>query len=319
MQLTPGTRALITGASRGIGRALATALATRGAILGLAARSTDELDALAAELPGEHHVLECDVADAASTQAAIDGFAERAGGLELLVANAGITHYGPFRDQPLDKALQMSQVNWHGTLHTVHFGLAHLLRAGRGHIVVVSSGAGLRSFPQAAVYGATKAAQRMFAEALRHELADTGVSLTTVYPGEIATSLHDHEKDRIPAWYRGGRGGAAGRAGREDRRRDRRRRACRVLPGARPRTGPRPRPQSEGGRRPVAPPAWRDRGAAARVMSARVRCEPGQCSAMIAGPAERITPRRTHSTARASSSCPATGMKSGTRSTGSMR
>ena len=204
MQLTPGARALITGASRGIGRALATTLAARGATLGLAARSTDELDALADELPGQHHVLACDVADAASTQAAIDGFVQRAGGLELLVANAGITHYGPFRDQPLDKALQMSQVNWHGTLHTVHFGLPHLLQAGRGHIVVVSSGAGLRSFPQAAVYGATKAAQRMFAEALRHELADTGVSVTTVYPGEIATSLHDHEKDTMPAWYRGG-------------------------------------------------------------------------------------------------------------------
>jgi short-subunit dehydrogenase len=204
MLLTPGTRALITGASRGIGRALATALAARGATLGLAARSTHDLDALAGELPGDHHVLECDVADAASTQAAIDGFVQRAGGLELLVANAGITHYGPFRDQPLDKALQMSQINWHGTLHTVHFGLPHLLQAGRGHIVVVSSGAGLRSFPQAAVYGATKAAQRMFAEALRHELAGTGVSLTTVYPGEIATSLHDHEKDHMPAWYRGG-------------------------------------------------------------------------------------------------------------------
>jgi short-subunit dehydrogenase len=204
MQVTPGTRVFVTGASRGIGRALAQALAARGATIGLAARSTDELTALADELPGDHHVLECDVADAASTQAAIDGFVERADGLELVVANAGITHYGPFRDQPLDKALQMSQVNWHGTLHTVHFGLPHLLEAGRGHIIVVSSGAGLRSFPQAAVYGATKAAQRMFSEALRHELAGTGVSLTTVYPGEIATSLHDHEKDRMPAWYRGG-------------------------------------------------------------------------------------------------------------------
>jgi NADP-dependent 3-hydroxy acid dehydrogenase YdfG len=75
MQLTPGTRAFVTGASRGIGRALAGALAVRGVTLGLAARSTDELAALAAELPGEHQVLECDVADAASTQAAIDGFA----------------------------------------------------------------------------------------------------------------------------------------------------------------------------------------------------------------------------------------------------
>jgi short-subunit dehydrogenase len=87
---------------------------------------------------------------------------------------------------------------------TVHAGLPHLLDRAHGHVVVVSSGAALRSFPGAAVYGATKAAQRMFAEALRHELGGTGVSLTTVYPGEIATSLHDHEKDRMPDWYRGG-------------------------------------------------------------------------------------------------------------------
>jgi short-subunit dehydrogenase len=204
MQVTSGTRALITGASRGIGRALATSLAARGATLGLAARSTTELNELASALPGDHHVLDCDVADSACTQRAIDAFVGQAGGLDLLIANAGVTHYGPFRDQPLEKAKHMSQVNWHGTLHTVHFGLPHLLEQQRGHIVVVSSGAGLRSFPDAAVYGATKAAQRMFAEALRHELAGTGVSVTVVYPGEVATSLHDHEKDRMPAWYRGG-------------------------------------------------------------------------------------------------------------------
>jgi short-subunit dehydrogenase len=75
---------------------------------------------------------------------------------------------------------------------------------GAGHIVVMSSGAGLRSFPGAAAYSATKAAQRMFAEALRHELVGSGVSLTTVYPGEVATSLHDHEGAGMPAWYRGG-------------------------------------------------------------------------------------------------------------------
>jgi short-subunit dehydrogenase len=204
MQITPGTRALITGASRGIGRALAEALAARGAVLGLAARSTGDLEALAARLPGEHHVLECDVADAASVQAAVDRFAAATGGLDLLVANAGITHYEPFRDQSLQDARAMTDVNWNGTLYTVHAGLPHLLDGGRGHIVVVSSGAGLRSFPGAAVYGATKAAQRMFAEALRHELSETGVSLTVVYPGEIATALHDHEKERMPAWYRGG-------------------------------------------------------------------------------------------------------------------
>jgi len=209
MKVQEGTRAIVTGASRGIGRALAGRLAARGAVVGLAARSAGELEALAAELPGSHHVLSCDVGDAESVRQAVDGFVRATGGLDLLVANAGITHYGPFREQPLEKAEQMSRINWSGTLYTVHAGLPHLLAGGAGHIVIVSSGAGLRSFPSAAVYGATKAAQRMFAEALRHELAGTGVSLTTVYPGEIATSLHDHEKDTMPPWYRGGSGAAS--------------------------------------------------------------------------------------------------------------
>jgi NADP-dependent 3-hydroxy acid dehydrogenase YdfG len=207
VEIGAGTRAFVTGASRGIGRALAERLAVRGATVGLAARSADELEALADEvgrLGGTAHVLPCDVTDASSVTEAVDAFVAQAGGLDLLVANAGITHYGPFREQPLEKAQQMTDVNWNGTLYTVHAGLPHLLGQGSGHIVVVSSGAALRSFPWAAVYGATKAAQRMFAEALRHELAGTGVSLTTVYPGEIATSLHDHEKDRMPPWYRGG-------------------------------------------------------------------------------------------------------------------
>jgi 3-oxoacyl-[acyl-carrier protein] reductase len=197
-----GTVALITGASRGIGAALAEALAARGATVGLAARSTGELEALRARLPGEHHVLACDVADSESVRAAVDSFATAAGGIDLLVANAGITFYGPYRDQPLEEQLAMSEVNWHGTLRTVHYGLPHLLDRAHGHVVVVSSGAGLRSFPWAAVYGGTKGAQRLFAEALRHELSGTGVSLTTVYPGEVSTTLHDHEKDRMPDWYR---------------------------------------------------------------------------------------------------------------------
>jgi NADP-dependent 3-hydroxy acid dehydrogenase YdfG len=172
--------------------------------LGLAARSTDELQELAAALPGDHHVLRCDVADEASVREAVGAFTAAAGGLDLVIANAGLTHYGPFRDQTMAQLRQMTDVNWYGTLFTVHAALPVLLEQGSGHVVIVSSGAGLRSFPGAAVYGATKAAQRMFGEALRHELGGTGVGLTVVYPGEIATTLHDHEKDRMPAWYRGG-------------------------------------------------------------------------------------------------------------------
>ncbi len=206
MRIQAGTRALVTGASRGIGRALAAELAARGAQLGLAARSTGELEVLAAELPGgPHQAIECDVGDAASVSRALASF----GAVDLLVANAGITHYAPFSGQPLADAERMTRVNWLGTLYTVNAGLPGMLDRGRGHIVIVSSGAALRSFPSAAVYGATKAAQRMFGEALRHELAGSGVSLTVVYPGEIATSLHEHEKQTMPAWYRGGSRAAA--------------------------------------------------------------------------------------------------------------
>jgi short-subunit dehydrogenase len=193
MRIGPGTRALVTGASRGIGRALARALAARGAALGLVARDAEALERLAAELGA--HALPADVGDRAAITAAVDAFAA-GGGLDLVVANAGIAHYGPFATTPLERAEQMTRVNWLGTLYTVHAALPHLRG---GHVVVVSSGAGLRAFPEAAAYGATKAAQRAFAEALRHELAGTGV--TTVFPGEIDTDLHAHELDRMPAWY----------------------------------------------------------------------------------------------------------------------
>ena len=204
MVIGQGTRALVTGPSRGIGRAIARALAERGATVGLAARSTDELEALAAELPGEHHVLPCDVGDREQVERTVAGFIEAAGGLDLVVANAGIADYGPFLSLDVERAEQMTRVNWLGTLYTVKAALPHLLERADGHIVIVSSGAGWRAFPWAGVYGATKAAQRALGEALWHELSGTGVGLTTVFPGEIKSSLHEHDSHNMPDWYHGG-------------------------------------------------------------------------------------------------------------------
>ena len=193
----------MTGASKGIGRALAEALAARGATVGLAARSEDELAAVAASLGGRAVALPCDVADAESVSGAVERFAAEAGGLDLAIANAGIAHYGRFEDQDAELHERMPRVNWLGTVNTARAALPHLRAGGGGQLVIVSSGAALRAFPEAAVYGATKAAQRAFAEALRHELAGSGVSVTTVFPGEIVSSLHDHEKATMPAWYHG--------------------------------------------------------------------------------------------------------------------
>jgi short-subunit dehydrogenase len=204
VEIGPATRAVVTGASRGIGGAIAAALATRGATVGLAARSTRDLEAIAEQLPGSHRALTCDVTIPRSIAAAIERFVTATGGIDLLVANAGIAHLEPVASQSLEHVEKMTQVNWLGTVYTIKAALPQLLEQRRGHIVVMSSASGLRSFPGAAAYGATKAAQLVFAEALRHELADSGVSLTTVVPGEIRTSLHAHEESRMPGWYRGG-------------------------------------------------------------------------------------------------------------------
>jgi short-subunit dehydrogenase len=200
VQIDRGTRALVTGASRGIGRALAGALAARGATVGLLARSADE--ALVRSVGARSFALPADVGDRASVEAAIARFVADTGGLDLVAANAGIAHYGPLIGQDVALVEEMTRVNWLGTVYTVKAALGRF--DGRGHIVIVSSGAALRAFPSAAGYGGTKAAQRAFAEALRHELNGSGVSVTTVFPGEIATHLHDHEKDSLPAWYQGG-------------------------------------------------------------------------------------------------------------------
>jgi short-subunit dehydrogenase len=204
VRIGPGTRALVTGASRGIGRALAEALAQRGASVGLMARSEEELAQLADRLPGNHYPLVADAGDREAVEAAVQRFSEAAGGLDLAVANAGVAHYGPFRNMRVEAVERMTRINWLGTTYLVAAVLPGMLERAEGHIVIVSSGAGHRSFPEAAAYGATKAAQRMFGEALRHELSGTGISLTMVYPGEIATSLHEHERETMPAWYRGG-------------------------------------------------------------------------------------------------------------------
>lgn len=204
MKIDHNTRAFVTGASKGIGRAIAVELASRGARVGLLSRGKDALAEVAAGLPGDPIVLPADVSDRGEVARAVEEFVEVAGGLDLLIANAGIAHYGPFMQTDLDKLEQMVSVNVLGCIYTVRAALVPMLRsASPGHVVVVSSGAGLRAFPDAAVYGATKAANRAFAEALRHELAETEIDLTTVFPGEVETDLHTHEWEQMPDWREG--------------------------------------------------------------------------------------------------------------------
>ena len=208
MRLGPETRVLVTGASRGIGRATAEQLAARGCTVGLVARSAEQLEAQAAEL-GERGAsaipLPADVGDREQVEGAVASFAEQAGGLDVLVANAGVAWYGPFRELPVEEAERMTRVNWLGTVYTVSAALPHMLdraqRLDRDRLLRRRPTARSRRLPCTA---RPRRRRSGFLEALRHELSGTGVGVTGVYPGEVKTHLHDddREHDRMPEWYR---------------------------------------------------------------------------------------------------------------------
>jgi len=178
-----GKVALITGASRGIGAAVARRLAALDVKLCLASRTGDDLGIAGAV------ARRCDVRDPAQVGSAVDAAVERHGRLDILVANAGVGAYGPFLELSADFLEEMIDVNVKGTLYAVRAALPHLVSNGEGDIVTVASEAGRRGLPYEAVYCASKFAQVGFTRALDHELRDRGVRCTNVCPGGVATDF----------------------------------------------------------------------------------------------------------------------------------
>ena len=175
--------AVITGASRGIGAAVARAFSERGAAVGLLSRSGDDL--------GLDNALgvACDVTSRNAVFAAVEQVVERFGSLDTVVANAGVGSYGPFLEMDPGDVEAMIDVNLKGTLYTAAATLPHLVRAGGGDFVSLASVAGLRAFPGEAVYNASKFGQLGFTRALDHEMREHGVRCTNVAPGGVATDF----------------------------------------------------------------------------------------------------------------------------------
>jgi NADP-dependent 3-hydroxy acid dehydrogenase YdfG len=183
MSILEGRVALITGASRGIGAAVAHGLAAAGARVALASRSGDDLgieDAVAQP---------CDVRDPEALDSIVAATVDRFGSLDILVANAGVGAYGSFLDLPPDHLEEMIDVNVKGTLYAVKAALPHLLMSEAADIVTLASEAGRRGLPYEAVYCASKFAQVGFTAALDHELREQGVRCTNVCPGGVATDF----------------------------------------------------------------------------------------------------------------------------------
>ncbi len=180
MDLSSST-ALITGATGGLGRAIGTALAGRGASLVLSSRKGEELEALAAQLPGQHRAV---VADLAEPGAALKLLAD-AGELDILVANAGLPGSGKLGDFTSEEVERALRVNLESPMLMAHGLLPGMLERGKGHLVMVGSLSGLAATARQSVYNGTKFGLRGFTLALREDLRGTGVSASLVAPGFI--------------------------------------------------------------------------------------------------------------------------------------
>jgi uncharacterized protein len=190
------TRSLVTGASTGIGAAIAVELASRGSDLVLVARSADKLEALGERLTAEHgvdvEVLPADLTDAdqlATVEARLREDGD--GAVDLLVNNAGFGAAGGFESLPLDRQQRLVELNVTALVRLTHAALDQLRGRRTGGVINVGSTAGFQPDPYSAVYGASKAFVRSFTEAIHDELRGTGVRAMVLAPGIIETEFQE--------------------------------------------------------------------------------------------------------------------------------
>ncbi len=188
---------LLTGASGGIGRAMARALDGRGAKVLLSARRADVLEEIRAELGGRPGTLPADLAD----RAAAAELVAQAGKVDVLVANAGLPASGRaegFSAEEIDAALD---VNLRAPIQLTRLLLPGMLERGRGHLLYVSSLAGKVASPRGALYSATKFGLRGYAAGLRQDVEPRGVGVTVVYPGFISDAgMFADSGAKLPPW-----------------------------------------------------------------------------------------------------------------------
>jgi short-subunit dehydrogenase len=183
---------VVTGASRGIGRAVSRAVAARGANVGLIARTQADLEQVRDELKGKgghHTVATADVGDRQQTADALASVERDLGTIDVLVANAGIGAYGAFAEIDPDEIDRLVRVNVLGTMYPLRTVLPGMIERKRGQIVVISSIAGRIGAPYEALYSATKFAQVGLVEALVTEVERYGIGVSLVDPGPVDTDF----------------------------------------------------------------------------------------------------------------------------------
>ncbi|MEX2286444.1 MAG: SDR family NAD(P)-dependent oxidoreductase [Planctomycetaceae bacterium] len=184
--------AIVTGASSGIGRGVAFALAAQGCKLGLIARREEQLREVAREIEqagGTAAYCAADVTDRHQVLSAIARLREQLGPIDLLVANAGLGTPDRFDPLSVDDFEAMVRVNYLGVVYAIEAVLPEMLARGRGHLAAVSSQGAYKGMPGSAGYCASKAAVSTFMESLRIELRNRGIAVTTICPGFVRTEM----------------------------------------------------------------------------------------------------------------------------------
>jgi NAD(P)-dependent dehydrogenase (short-subunit alcohol dehydrogenase family) len=203
-QTLKGKVAVVTGASSGIGEATARELASRGASVVLASRAVEKLDALRREISasgGLALAVETDVSDSDSVEAMVGRTIEEFGGLDVLVNNAGLGLSGKVSEVRAEDVRHVFEVNVIGPLNCMQSALPRMGRGGR--IINVSSVIGKRAIPKVGAYCASKAALNALSDALRVEVAERDVTVTSVYPGTTRTAFRENSrrtKDEKRGW-----------------------------------------------------------------------------------------------------------------------
>jgi uncharacterized protein len=185
--------ALVTGASSGIGAAMARELASRGHAVALVARREERLQSLATEISSEYGVaaeaIACDLAEPAERDRLAQELWSSNRAVEVLVNNAGFGHQADFVSSPRDRMVEMVTINVEAVVDLTSIFLERMVKRGRGAVINVASMAAFQPLPGSAVYGATKAFVLSFSEAIREELRGSGVVVTAVCPGPVRTEF----------------------------------------------------------------------------------------------------------------------------------
>lgn len=182
-----GKTAIVTGGGSGIGRAIAQGLAAEGARVCVSDLNGDRAESVASELPMDSFAVQCDVRDTAAIDSMVDEAVSRLGRLDILINNAGLAARGWVTNMPDEDWNAVMEINARGTFACSRAALKQMIPQRSGRIVNTASGAGLRPFPGAAVYGASKAAVISLTQSLAEEVARYGITVNAIGPGVTDT------------------------------------------------------------------------------------------------------------------------------------